>query len=548
MAEVGFIASLTRLLFKSIRIGASWVTEVFVRYCEGLVRMALYVILAIGMIGLPLIYLGLRFNLRLLTVLGVFVSGISFVVFAISAVPANMVLDVAAEHLAFARKEIDRVSNIIFVFILTMFYVSLTASTNHPELMWWFLAIMVILYFATLLPGDSKMISSFRSHFQWIILVPVGLLITATVVPASVWNRMTSGHGFEKATGTIATEIDYQVDDQDRLVYTATGKPIAVFQAIADDNGKPVPNIGWERNPAWERDQKNRKFLLFNWFDKQKNVDPMTGGDIYPMTAEQLELVIAQGHTEQNAKAAAAAELKKQQDEAAAKAAEEQKKQEAAAKAEKKAEATRVVNANPNPENAPTAAGSVPQPVRASNPNPYVPPPVQANGAMPVNYVTLDLATRQEFSTDNIREGQKIGANILDNMVQIDRNTFTPGTAMVDLEVNSFSPAHDSEPAFVELRAVTIRTNWNLQSPLTPYPTIRIVAPKKPTKGDFFKKTILGGLIGAAGGAIVDGKKGAVIGAAAGAGAGATVALVTRGNNLVVPANYRLPPIQVASR
>src|SRR3989338_1082928 len=119
-----------------------------------------------------------------------------------------------------------------------LFYLGIDQGQQHPTLLRIFLGIMMLLFFAVILPGQSKTIMFFKKRFQALVLIPVVLMTIFTAVPEAIANRIFNGHILEKTTGTVAVELSYRYTEQDLIIDNSTGRPMVFFDQIAAKNSE----------------------------------------------------------------------------------------------------------------------------------------------------------------------------------------------------------------------------------------------------------------------------------------------------------------------
>ena len=277
----GMIPKLTRLLFSSIRTGAEWSTEVFVSYCEMVVRALAHTILAIIVADI-LIQASIRFDINALLILGVAIGSGGLLYLAIVSLPGRMAAEKFSQLSVIAKEEIQKLSNMAFVIIVTLFYLGIDQGQQHPTLLKVFLGIMTVLFVIAILPGESRLITFFKKRFQVLVLIPVIIMTIFAAMPEAIANRIIYGHGMERITGTVAEEIPYHLDDQDQIIDDLTNQPMIFFDQIAaKDSDQPRPLIGWTQ------DQKGQHHL-YRWFEGQKNYNRI-GREIKPVTTDKLD-------------------------------------------------------------------------------------------------------------------------------------------------------------------------------------------------------------------------------------------------------------------
>ncbi|MDP4001642.1 MAG: hypothetical protein Q8P69_01180, partial [bacterium] len=159
------IPNLTRLVFSSIRTGAEWVTEVFISYCEMVVGAMVWATLAV-FIAVALIQASIRFDSNTLLVLGTTVGGLGLLYFAVISSLGRMAVEKLSQFSSIAKEEIERLSNIFFLFIVTLFYLGIDQGQRHPTLLKVFLGMMVILFVIAILPGRNRLMTGVKDRLR----------------------------------------------------------------------------------------------------------------------------------------------------------------------------------------------------------------------------------------------------------------------------------------------------------------------------------------------------------------------------------------------
>lgn len=278
------VPKLTRLIFSSIQASAAWAIEAFISLCEALVRAAIQSAILV-LVAVILIDGSTWLQSRVLMIMGVVVGLVGFLRLAFASSIFRMGIEVLTSISATVKREVERLSDIMFVGVLTVFYLSLDKAYQHPILLFGFLCTLAVLYFATILPGESGLIGFFKPRFQWIVLVWAILLTGAAVIPESITNRVIYSHGLEKATGTITTEIPFRVDERNQIIDLTTNQPMELFERISSVGVPPKALKGWTM------DEKG-SYHLHLWFYGQGNWT-QAGDEIQPITKGKIGDIIA---------------------------------------------------------------------------------------------------------------------------------------------------------------------------------------------------------------------------------------------------------------
>src|SRR3989344_134108 len=228
----GVVPNLTRFITNTLWTGAEWVTEVFISYCEMVVRAMVWVILAI-FVAVALIQASIRFDINALLVLGVAVGGIGLFCFAVFSSPGRMAVEKFAQLSEIAKEEIERLSNIFFLFIVTLFYLGIDQGQRHPLLLKVFLGMMVGLFVIAISPQKSEIMMRARNRLQKFVLVPAVLMAILASVPPAITGRVINNHWPEKMTGTVTVEIPFRIDEQDQVIDLGTQQPMEFFERVS---------------------------------------------------------------------------------------------------------------------------------------------------------------------------------------------------------------------------------------------------------------------------------------------------------------------------
>lgn len=526
------IPKLAMFLVRTIWTGANWVSEVFVSYFEILVRTTIYAFVAIIVADI-LIATSIRFDSNLLLVLGVIIGGGGLLYFTVVSSPARMAAEWLSRLSTIAKQEIERLSNIFFLIMVIIFYLGVDQGQRHPMLLKVFLGMMLLLFFVVILPGQSATVLFFKRRFQMLVLAPVVLMTIFAVTPEAVANRIIYSHGLEKATGTIAVEMAYRLNDQDQIIDSTNGQPMVFFDQIAaKDSKQPRPLIGWTQ------DKKNQ-YHLYRWFDGQINYNGM-GKEIKPMTTDKLDDIITQARHEAEEKAAADAEaaIKKATadggaphnavaEEEKAKQQQEKESQESQPPVNQTIETTR---SEPAETETSPSEETRNEAVQENPPQPetqFIPVTVTI---LPPNNKFADkdlIAVRP--NTQFIYQGK----------------TIRPYQSVITLLIIDVAPTSGKDQYMITAhpRSLIVNSGFNNQS-YDIYPqteSFQFLAKKDDSHS--LAKIITGTAIGAGIGAIIDGKKGAIKGAAIGGGAGAVYAIASHGKTFQMPTSDLLPPV-----
>ena len=319
------IPQLTRLLFSSIRTGASWVTEAFISYCEMVVRWTVRAVIAVIIAG-GLVQLSIRFDSNLLLLLGVVLGGIVLLIFAVVTSPIRLLAGALSDFSESAQGEVERLSNIFFLFVVTIFYLGIDHGQRHPDLLKVFLGLMLVLFVGAITMSRGRTMSFFRSRFQFLVLIPVAAMTILTVVPEAITDRVSNGYLMEKASGTVTGEISFRIDEQDQIIDLSTNQPMEIFKRVHKEGEEPEPIKGWTKD-------KKGNYHIWTWFNKQGNSTP-AGQKITPFTLAKVEDIIIETKRLNENKIAEAQKLADDQkakfdEESARLKAEEEQKQEA---------------------------------------------------------------------------------------------------------------------------------------------------------------------------------------------------------------------------
>ncbi len=547
------IPKLVRFLVQTIWAGADWATEVFVSYCEFLIRTTIQAVIAV-IIADILITTSIRFNSNLLLILGITIGGGGLLYFAVVSSPARMAAEWLSHLSTIAEQEIERLSNIFFLLMVIIFYLGVDQGQQHPTLLKVFLGMMLLLFFVAILPGQSKTIMFFKRRFQMLVFIPVILMTIFAVTPEAIANRIIYSHGLEKATGTIATEISYRLNnDQEQIIDGANGQPMVFFDQIAAKNsGQPRPLIGWTQ------DKKNQ-YHLYRWFDGQTNYNGI-GQEIKPITTDKLDDIIAQAKREAEEKAANDAEtaIKKAHEEIAnalalankqatadgeapqnAVAEEEEIKQQEEKESQPPMNQTNELARSEPVESARSEPAESETPPNEEIPNEAVQenPPQPTIQLIPVT-VTI-LPPNNKFADKDLIAVRPNTQFIYQG------KTIRPYQSVITLRIIDVTSTSEKDQYLITAhpQSLIVNSTFNNQTYDIYSQTESLQFLAKKDDSHSLAKIITGTAIGAGIGALIDGKKGAARGAIIGGGAGAVYAIASHGKTFQIPISDTLPPV-----
>jgi len=279
----GVIPNLTRLVFSSIRTGAEWVTEVFVSYCEMMVRAFVWAIFAV-IVAIALIQVSIRFDSNILLVLGTAIGGLGLLYFAVISSLGRMAVEKLSQFSPIAKEEIERLSNIFFLFIVTLFYLGIDQGQRHPLLLKVFLGMMVGLFVIAISPQKSEIMMRARNRLQKFVLVPAVLMAILASVPPAITIQVTDNHWPEKMAGTVTVEIPFRIDEQDQVIDLDTQQPMEFFERVSPKGEPPKARKGWTKD-------KRGNYHLWTWFYEQNNSTPL-GQEILPVTPAKIDDIV----------------------------------------------------------------------------------------------------------------------------------------------------------------------------------------------------------------------------------------------------------------
>jgi len=277
------VIALTKLFFSSIRTGAVWVTEAFISYCEMLVRTGLRTTVAV-FVAILLIRASINYDANWLLLIGVMIGGLALLSFALVWSLVYMTARAFAELSDIAKEEIEKLSNIFFLFFVTLFYLGIDQAQRHPVPLKFFLGVMFLLFISAILPGRGQLMTFFRKRFQLLVVVPVVLITILAIVPEAIVSRVTNGHWLEKASGTVSGEVQFRIDEQDQIIDLATGRPMELFERVSPKGKAPKALKGWTRDKAGN-------YHLWSWFEGQNN-STSSGQEITLITLAKVDDII----------------------------------------------------------------------------------------------------------------------------------------------------------------------------------------------------------------------------------------------------------------
>lgn len=532
------IPKLTKLFINTVWTGAEWATETFVSYCEAMIRAAVRTGLAVLIADL-LVRASIRFDSNILLLLGIFIGSGGLFYFAVMSAPARMAAEGLSKLSAIAKQEIERLSNILFLMMVMLFYLGIDQGQQHPHLLKVFLGIMMLLFFVAILPGQSQTIVFFKKRFQLLIMVPVILMMIFSATPEAVANRIINGHSIEQVTGTVPIEISYRINGQEQIIDCATGQLLAFFDQIAAKNStQPRPLIGWTQ-------EKNGRYLLYRWFDGQKNFNG-NGREIKPITPDKLADIITLARNELEIQAAEEQRIK-----------EEQK---AAAEAEalkRKAEEKAAVQALAD-ELASQQAEEARQDFPSEHSNEQAQEIVETAEIEPPENEAEQKQYEQEqpivqlipvsvtiMPPNNKFSGKDLIVVRPNKQFLYQGKPIFPYHSVITLAITKVAPASEknkytitAQPQKLIIDSIVNSRTYDISSQTEP---IQFMADKDDSHS--WQKILVGTAIGTGIGALADGKKGAAKGAFIGGGAGTVYAIASHGYKFKLTPGDSLPPI-----
>ncbi|MBP9822280.1 MAG: hypothetical protein KBC81_02465 [Candidatus Pacebacteria bacterium] len=278
------IPQLTRLFFSSVRTGAVWVTDAFVRECEAVVRAGVRMIISFA-IALVLIRASVAWDSPILMAIGVFVGAIGGLYFLVRSSPSRFVLRLASRFSIEAQKEINNFSSMVFIVVVVLFYLMMEQAQRQPKILYALLGLLFMFFVGIVLPGETQSMLSFKKWFRFLLSACVISLMALTVLPESVADRVFSSHWLEQRTGTIAIEIPFLVDSQDRIIDSSTGQPMEFFERVYSKGEQPKALKGWTLD-------ERGNYHLYKWFDKQGNANEL-GDEIQPITRAKIKDIVS---------------------------------------------------------------------------------------------------------------------------------------------------------------------------------------------------------------------------------------------------------------
>lgn len=526
------IPRLTKFFVQTIWTGADWISETFISYCEILIRTAVHAFLTV-IVAVLLIKSGIYFDSNLLLLLGILIGGGGLIYFAVVSSPVRMATDWLSELSAIAKQEIERLSNIIFLFMVTIFYLGIDQGQRHPVLLKIFLGTMILLFFAAILPGQSKSIIFFKKRFQALIFIPVVLMTVLALTPEAIANRIFNGHGLEQVTGTVAMEIVYHLDNQEQIINDDNGQPIIFFDQIASKNSKqPRPLIGWTQ------DKKNQ-YHLYRWFDGQTNYNGI-GQEIKPMTAVKIDDIITQAKLETQEKAADEQRLKEEQQTAAEAEALKQKIKEEEEERIKRQSELDAANESYQKQEIQESQTITNQNVETEFPQSKeseqeITQPVVQLIPVPVSI----LPPNKKFTEKNLITVRP------DTQFSYQDKVIRPYQSIITLAVINVESTSEKDQYMItaQPQSLLINSIYKIETHDISSRTEPIHFLAKKDNSHSIEKIIIGTAVGAGIGAIIDGKRGATKGAVIGGGGGAVYAIASHGKKFQLPASDSLPPI-----
>jgi len=504
------IPKLTRLIFSSIQTGAVWATEAFVSYCEMVVRAAVRATIAV-IIAIGLIQASSRFDINSLLLLGVVVGGGGLFYFALVSSLGRMALDWLSQLSDIAKEEVERLSNVFFIFVVTLFYLGIDQGQQHPTLLKVFLGMMTLMFVAAILPGRGKMMTSFRERFRLLVLIPVVLMTGLAAIPEAITNRVTNGHWSEKITGTVATEVPFSIDGQDQIIDLSTNQPMELFERVARKGEPPKATKGWTRD-------KKGNYHLYHWFDGQNNLTPM-GQEIVPVTTAKLEDIVIETKRLVEKKVVDDQKIVAEQ-----KALVDAETANLKAEEERRQEAQQAID---EAERQRAEAERVAQEVAQEEQRRLANQPISVVGTIlaPTDQ-TQDIVVVKPSASFTYRE-----------------IAFEPDQSVVVLGINEVKETSNKNQYELTLQPQTIMIAGQSYDISRQTETIQLTVRKDNSRSVW--KVLGGAAAGAIAGRIVGGKKGAIDGAFIGLAAGTVYAVASHGKKFQLTVGDSVPPIVI---
>ncbi|HZZ99402.1 MAG TPA: hypothetical protein VFK07_01700 [Candidatus Paceibacterota bacterium] len=511
------------MMANALGAGAEFAIETFVTYAEFLVRNFIWSLIGV-LAGIVLLKLNIRFKISFMLPLGMMLIIVSGAWFYIVSSPARIALEKIGEKWPIVRQELERLYNFLFLGLLTIFYLSLDQAWRFPKVMLVFLGILGLLMAAAII--NTPFSRQIQHRLKWLVLIPAILLTVFAAVPQAVMNRIINSHAVERATGTVASEIPYGVDNQGRIINCApagqvncTSGPIMdLFDQIGSDKNGPRPIKGWTRD-------QNGHYRIYSWFEDQKNYAP-TGEEILPMTLGVRDSIIAQRKMEIQAQQQeqeqkeALAQIDQQLQEKQQQSLEEEKRLEELHQAEKNAhkKATEA-------EKAGQAALAELQRQKETGQQEKEARDKARLANQPVK-VTAQIASVPKGQESNWPD--RVPARLSQGF-SLQGTKYIPDQSVVVMYITDVQQDPGNKNNYlVTLQPEAIQVGSVAHNILNQASPVQLVAPKEGGVSRFFK-AIIPTVAGAVVGGVADGKKGAVIGAAAGAAVGAALIINSHG-------------------
>lgn len=533
------IPKLTKLFVHTVWTGAEWISETFVSYCEAVIRVAVRTGLAV-LVADILIRISVQFDSGAFLILGALIGGGGLFYFAVVFTPMQMLAEEISQLSAIAKQAIERLSNILFMLMVTLFYLGVDQGQQHPQLLRVFLGIMVLLFFAAILPGQSKSMLFFKKRFQGLVLILAIVMAALTATPEAVANRIFNAHGLEKATGTVATEITYRINEQEQIIDGSTGQPLAFFDQIAAKNSEqPRSLIGWTQ-------EKNGHYHLYRWFDGQKNYNGL-GREILPVTTKIIDEIFEQAKSEFENKIAEEQRIKEEQKAAVEAEALKRKAEEEAAAAQASAD-----------ELANRQAEEARQDFPSENPNGQTQEIVKAAEIAPPQNETEQEQYEQDqpivqlipvsvtiMPPNNKFSGKDLIVVRPNKQFLYQGKAIFPYHSVITLAITEVTTTSEKnrytitvQPQKLIIDSIVNSQTYDISAQTEP---AQFLAEKDDSRS--LAKILVGTAIGAGIGALTDGKKGAAKGALIGGGGGAVYAIASHGYKFKLTPGDSLPPI-----
>lgn len=280
------ITALAKLVANLVGLGWDTAAAAAQRY----VRLAVGSMLA-GLVAASLLYVGAVLHSDALVAAGAVLLMLVLVVMYVMAAPVSILAEAASSRWPLIRTRVDGVCQLVMQGLLIAFYFMSYGAARHPRVVMVVSALYALGAVALILPTAVGPAALFRQRVSKHLMTGVTvILLTAWVVPESwrLWILTPPGI-------LHPDELQFTIDDADRLVEPRSGVPIQLFRAVNTASAGPEPLVGFVYHEA------RKRYRLFKWYPGQTQNDP-EGVTIQPLTPELVESIKIQSRRDRESR------------------------------------------------------------------------------------------------------------------------------------------------------------------------------------------------------------------------------------------------------